>query len=55
MWRGQRVGRPGFACNTDEMINRPQCSGRTRKMITVTQSHGALHEVHAGVKERSPQ
>lgn len=55
MWRGKRVGGQGCAYNTDKMINRPRFSGRTRKITTVAQSHGALHVVRAGGRERSPQ
>jgi hypothetical protein len=51
MWRRQRDGGQGFAYNTNEMINGPRFNGRTRKIITVAQSDGALHEVRAGRAE----
>lgn len=52
-WSRQRVGGQGFAYNTDGMINSPRCSGRTRKITTVAQSHGALHEERAGGLKRA--
>ena len=52
---GSGMGVQGFAYNTDEMINRPRFSGRMRKIITVAQGHGALHEERAGRGVECPQ
>lgn len=41
---GERVGGQGFAYDTDAMINRPRFNRRARRIITVAQNHGALHE-----------
>jgi len=50
MWSGGGW-QQGSAYNTDVMINSPRFGGRTRKIITVPQSHGALRYMRS-VQER---